>query len=63
MPVGIFMRFEPIHAFGDECRVTRGQAMHLIIESSAFSQEGARHKKTNRAFFALANGSHTPSFP
>jgi hypothetical protein len=37
--------------------------MHLIIESSAFSQEGARHKKTNRAFFALANGSHTPSFP
>ncbi len=32
--------------------------MYLIIESSAFGQEGARHKKTNRALLALTYRSH-----
>jgi hypothetical protein len=47
MLIGVFVRFETVHAFGNEGCVACGQPMHFIIESSAFGEEGARRKKAN----------------
>ncbi len=63
MPVGVFVCFETIHAFGNESRVARGQSMYFIIESSTFGQEDTRCKKANWAFFALTYSSHANPFP
>lgn len=55
MLIGIFVSFESINPLGNERRVPRRQPMYLIIESSTFSKEGTRRKKTNRTLFALTN--------
>jgi hypothetical protein len=62
MPVGFIVRLEPIHAFGNKRHISCGQPMYLVVESSAFSKEGARCEKTNWALFALTDCSHINPF-